>query len=435
MVAFTLSQFHELLSHPQFASKKQQDTASGDDFAACKSAQFRSRRPSCTTGFPMVTIVGLLIAATFAGQIGGPTPRDRRPDSFATGPKFQTELNQATSGTWANVELRSLLNTLGAQRRIAILLDRRIDPTAQLPVEIVDQPFRDALQGIAHQVSAELCVPGNVVYVGPPAAVKNLRTLVELRTSELKSKATGIPESRRTELSRPQSFEWPDLQTPSDIVRQISDQYHLAIRNPDLIPHDLWAAGNLPAVTSSEALSIILIQFDLTFAWVDSGQAIELSSIRERPTIERRHRSKGRTAADVARLIAEHFPDLKTTPEGADIAVTGTVEDHEAIAALLNPVPTKKPSPTPPAAPLRQRKFTLTFKRVPVRTVMEELKKSKIVFVYDEAALTTAGINLDQTVNMELNNATADEFFRSLFDPLMLAFEIDNVTVKLTPKK
>lgn len=383
----------------------------------------------------MVTIVGLLIAATFAGQTGGATPRDRRPDSFATGPKFQTELNQATSGTWENVELRALLNALGAQRRIAILLDRRIDPTAQLPVEIVDQPFREALQGIAHQVPAELCVPGNVVYVGPLAAVKNLRTLVELRTSELKSKATGIPESRRTELARPQSFEWPDLQTPSDILRQIADQYHLTVRNSELVPHDLWAAGNLPTATAAEALSIILIQFDLTFAWIDSGQAIELSPIRENPTVERRHRSKGRSAADVARLIAEQFPKLKATQDGSDVIVSAAVDDHEAIAALLNPAASKKPSPTPAAAPLRQRKFTLTFKRVPVRTVMDELKKSKVVFVYDETALTTAGISLDQTVNMELNNATADEFFKSLFDPLMLAFEIDNVTVKLTPKK
>jgi hypothetical protein len=383
----------------------------------------------------MVTIVGLLIAVACAGQSGGNSARDRRPDGLVTGQKFQFELGQTTSGTWANVEFRALLNALATQRRIAILLDRRIDPTRTIPVEITELPFREALQVVARQASAELCVPGNLVYVGPPAAVKRLRTLIELRSSELQSKAKGVRETRRTELMRPQTFTWPDLQTPSDILQEISEQYHLSIRNPELVPHDLWAAGALPAATSSEALSIILIQFDLTFTWVDGGQAIELSPIPDTIVVERKHRSKGRTAADISKLIAEHLPELKTTQEGSEVAVTGTVEEQEAVAALLNPPATKKPPVAQAAAPLRQRAFTLNFKRVPVRTVMDELKKSKVVFVYDEAAFKAASINLDQTVDLELNKATADEFFRALFDPLLLTFEVDNVTVKLTPKK
>jgi hypothetical protein len=382
----------------------------------------------------MVTIVGLLIAVACAGQTGGNSVRDRRSDSFVTGQKFQLELGQTTSGTWANVEFRALLNALGAQRRVAILLDRRIDPTRSLPVEIAELPFREALQVVAHQASAELCVPGNLVYVGPPAAAKRLRTLIELRSAELQSKAKGVRETRRTELTRPQTFSWPDLQTPSDILQEISAQYHLTIRNPELVPHDLWAAGNLPAVTASEALSIILIQFDLTFAWIDGGQAIELIPVPEAIAIERKHRSKGRTTADISKLIAEHLPELKQTQEGSEVAVTGTVEEQEAVAALLNPPVTRKPPVVQPVAPLRQRAFTLSFKRVPVRTVMDELKKSKVVFIYEEATLKSAGINLDQTVDLELNKASADEFFKSLFDPLLLTFEIDNVTVKLSPK-
>lgn len=383
----------------------------------------------------MVTIVGLMIAVACAGQFGGNSVRDRRPDGFVTGQKFQFELGQTTSGTWANVEFRALLNALSIQRRVAILLDRRIDPTRSIPVEITELPFREALQVLAHQASAELCVPGNMVYVGPPAAVKRLRTLIELRSTELQAKAKSVRETRRTELMRPQTFTWSDLQAPSDILQEISEQYHLTIRNPELVPHDLWAAGTLPAVTSSEALSIILIQFDLTFAWADGGQAIELSSIPEIIAIDRKHRSKGRTAADISRLITEHLPELKTTQEGSEVVVTGTVEDQEAVTALLNPPATKKPAATQPAAPLRQRAFTLNFKRVPVRTVMDELKKSKVVFIYDEATLKAASIDLDQTVDLELNKASADEFFKAIFDPLMLTFEIDNVTVKLSPKK
>lgn len=382
----------------------------------------------------MMTVVGLLIAITCVGQAGSGGPRDRQPDGFVTGPKFHVELNQATSGTWSNVEFRTMLNALGAQRRVATLIDRRIDPTVKLPVEMIDQPFREGLQGIARQVSAEVSTPENVVYLGPPAAVKRLRTLIELRTQELQSKTIGVRESRRTELTRAHNVKWPDLQTPEEILQQIAEQYHLTIRKQDLIEHDLWAGGNLPAVTAAEALSLILIQFDLTFAWVDGGQAIELCPISDQVQMEKKHRSKGRTAADITKLISENLPELRPHTEGSDVVVSGTVEEHEAIAALLNPTIVKKPT-TPPVAPLKQRSFTLTFRRVPVRAVMDELKKSKVVFVYDEDVLKEAGVNLGQTVDLELNKASADEFLNALFSPLMLSFEVDNVTVKLTPKK
>ena len=406
-------------------------------------------------GLPMVTIIGLILAAATVGQTSPNVPRERPATSaksindsptspksvaatpatdFLTGPKFHLELDQATSGSWTNVELRSLLNKLAAERRVAILLDRRIDPTVRWPVDIVNRSLRDGLQEIAHKAAADISVPDNVVYVGPPAAVHRLRTLIELRSVELQSKSNPVRDSRRTELTRPQSFSWDDLETPGDILQRIADRHHLSIKRPEMVPHDLWAGSTLPIVTAAGALSLVLIQFDLTFVWVDAGQGIELVPIPEHVVVERRPRAKGRSAAETLKLIAERYPDLDAKLEGADVLVRGTLEEHEAVAALLNPSSTKKPT-GPVPAPLRQRNFTLTFKRAPVRDVMKKLEESNVVFVYDAAALTAAGVNLDQTVDLELNKAPADEFFQALFSPLKLAFEIDNLTVKLIPKK
>jgi hypothetical protein len=403
----------------------------------------------------MVTIIGLILAAAGAGQPGPVAPRERPPGAakpasptpglpkpgavapptdFLTGSKFHLELDQATSGSWTNVELRSLLNTLASERRVAILLDRRIDPTTPRPVDIVNRSLKDGVREIAAKAGAEISIPGNVIYVGPPAAAGRLRTLIELRSTELLSKTNAVREIRRNESTRPQTFSWEDLDTPGDILRQIVERYHLTMRKPELVPHDLWAGGTLPGVTAAEALSLVLIQFDLTFAWIDEGQGIELVPVPERVVIERRPRAKGRTAADTLKLIAGRFPNLEAKLDGADVLVSGTLEDHEAVAALLNPSSIRKPAgPTP--APLRQRIFTLTFKRAPVRDVMKKLEESGVVFAYDAAALTAAGVDLNQTVDLDLNKATADEFFKALFSPLKLSVEIDNLTVKLTPKK
>ena len=151
-------------------------------------------------------------------------------------------------------------------------------------------------------------------------------------------------------------------------------------------------------------------------------------------SVERRPRAKGRTASDTLKLILEQFPDLDARLDGGDVLVTATLEEHEAVIALLNPSTIKRP-PEKGAAPLRQRTFTLKFERVPVRAVMQKLEESSVVFVYDAKALETAGINLDQTIDLQLDKASADEFCKAVFSPLKLSFELDNLTIKLTPKK
>ena len=58
----------------------------------------------------------------------------------------------------------------------------------------------------------------------------------------------------------------------------------------------------------AEALTVVLIQFDLTFRWTDAGAAIELLPIPEQVSIERKHHSKLKPA-DAMSLIRQRFPD------------------------------------------------------------------------------------------------------------------------------
>ena len=382
----------------------------------------------------MVTIIGLVLAVACTGQTGSSAPRDRATTEFLTGPKFQAELDKPLSGSWTNVELRTLLNKLASKAGIAILLDRRVDPTTTIPVEIVNRSLKDGLEEMARKRGAGISIPDNVVFMGPPSAVSRLRTLIELRSAELQSKTNPVPERRRNSLARRHTFSWGDLDTPAEILKQIADHHQLPIRQLDRVPHDLWAGNSLPSVTAAEALSLVLIQFDLTFAWTEGGQEIELIPIPETVVVERRPRAKGRSSTDILKSVNEQFPGLAAHLDGTEVVVRGTVEEHEAVAAFLNPSTIRKPA-VPGLTPLRKRLFTLTYQRAPVRAIMKEMEKTGSIFVYDAAALSAAGIDLDQPIDLKLEKATVDEFFKALFTPLKLSFEIDNVTVKLTPKK
>ena len=354
---------------------------------------------------------------------------------FQTGPRFQTEIDRLLSASWANVELRDLLKKIGEDRRVAILLDRRIDPTVQLPLNLTNSSLREGVRDLARLIGADISVAEPVVFVGPPTATQRLRTLIELRSSELFSRESSIPEKRRMELTTRHTVTWQDLDSPAEIVQRIADRYRLKIGDLDLLPHDLWAANTLPSVSAAEALSLILIQFDLTFAWTGAGQGIELVSAPERPLIEKHHRVKGRTATEALKLVQQFGPNLDIKVDGSELVMRGLLEDHEAVAAMVGGSTPKKPDATTGVKPIKQRLFTLKIDRVPVRVLMQKLEESEIVFEYNAEQLAAAGINLDQTIKLEVEKASAAEFFKTVFDPLGLTAEIDNLTVKLKPKR
>ena len=393
----------------------------------------------------MSSVITLLIAIAAIDQTEASDKHARPVTEFQTGARFLTEIDRTLSASWANVELRDLLQKIGDERRVAILLDRRVDPALQLPLNLTNSSLREGIRDLAQLIGAEISVAEPVIYVGPPTAAQRLRTLIELRSSELSSRESSIPEKRRVELATKHTVAWQDLDSPVEIVQRIADRYRLTIRHLDLLPHDLWVADTLPSVTAAEALSLVLIQFDLTFAWTGkseggTGQGIELVSAPERPVIEKRHRVKGRTATEALKLVQQYGPDLseKTAKsvklDGSELVVSGLLEDHEAVAALLGGSATKRPDATAGVKPIKQRLFTLKIDRVPARVLMKKLEESEITFEYNAEQLAAAGIDLDQPIKLEVEKASAADFFKAVFDPLRLSVEIDNLTVKLKPK-
>ncbi len=376
----------------------------------------------------------ILITTVVAVQMGSGTVREQPSVIFQTGSRFQSELERPLSGSWSNVELRDVLNKISRDRRIAILLDRRIDPTVELPINITNRTLRQGLQDIALLSDAETCIAEPVVYVAPAAVTRRLRTLIELRSNELHAADVKIPEERLFELSKRHRFSWLNLDTPSEILRSIADRYRLHLINPELVPHDLWPGNTLPDTNAAEALSLILNQLDLTFRWLDRGQGIELGTIPEQIWIEKRYRVKGRTADEATKLIIQRWPKIDIQPKGSELVVRGLLEEHEAVAAILTGSSLKKPTIITGPAPIRQRQFTLKVERVPVRALMKKLEESDIAFEYDAVQLKAAGVDLDQAIGLEVEKASADEFFKAVFEPLKLVVEIDNLTVKLTPE-
>lgn len=377
--------------------------------------------------------VALLTGILLSGPEFEVLPERPVPMRLAGG-KFEAELRRPITAAWQSVPLRSVLRRIADERQVTILLDRRIDPTREIAVDFAGTPLAAALETLASQCDADVRAVANAAYVGPSEAAAKVRTLMELRRDELVATESAVPTRRQFELSQRRTIHWNDLDRPEDILRTVGSLYSLEVAGLERIPHDLWAGATLPEVTAGEALSLVLIQFDLTFAWTDRGEGLRIVPAPERPKLERRYRPRGQTAMATAVEWREAVPGLVTEPAGTQVVVRGTAEQHDAVAELIRP--TRRPRAESSAegpTPVERRQFSLKIDQVPASALMKKLEESGIVFEYDAEALQAAGIDLDQPISLTIRDAKAEEFFRAVFEPLGLKHSIEGLTVRLRP--
>ena len=377
-----------------------------------------------------VAILAAACAATSGAHQAAPPDRVE----WLTAKPFQQALAAPIAATWENVDLRTITRRIAATRGTAILLDRRIDPSRQVESSASNQSLLEFLQELAREAGGQASVIGNVVYIGPEESAGKLRTLVALRQRELQSEEFAIPPSRRSGLAAAETFQWNDLESPADLIRQEAESRKLSIEGLEQIPHDLWAGNLLPQASAAETLSLLLIQWNLTFEWIPQGRGIKLIPVPERVAIARTHLPpKGTKPARALEQWQQEFPGMTGRVSGGEVLVEATLEQHEAIENLKRPH--TPASPVRPK-PLKQERFSLRIKDAPASSLMKKLGEpayGQLTFEYDDDALKEAGIDLNRRITFEVKNATIEQLLKAALEPLGVAVELDNRTVHLKP--
>jgi hypothetical protein len=379
-----------------------------------------------------------ILCCVLIGSDAGAVVLDRPVPKLLIGKPFEEVLDNKLTASWTNVPMRGILQRISANYEISILLDRRLDPSRELQIDLDTQPLAAAVHQIAERQQGSTSVVGNTIYVGPTPSAARLRTLVQLRADELFALESDAAQGRKFKLADRRTIHWNDLDEPADILSHIVQLYELRVEGGERIPHDLWAGATLPSVNAFEALSLVLVQFDLTFAWIDDARGIRLQPIPDDVSLTRSYTPRGRPLRTPLQQWQEAFPGLRGEVVGGAIVVRGRLEQHEALADSLRPASSQRRVPRPATtgpAPLERRQFTLKIENVPARALIERLEMSDIVFKYDARELAAAGIDLNKTISLDVTKAPPDEFFHAVLDQLGLEFTIDNLTVTMKPKR
>ncbi len=346
---------------------------------------------------------------------------------------FNRALAEPLTARFDDLELGELLHTLGNERRLAFLIDRRIDPTRHVSWRTGGEPLVDAVSDRLAAQHASARAIGSTIFVGPQNSLTKLRTAIALRMDELRAGGDATLK-QQFQVLRDYTLSWDDAAEPREVLRQISARWKIGIDGIDDTPYDLWPAGLMHDVNFVEALSLVLIQYDRTFTWNEGASGVTIVPMPERVWIERPHAVPAARRDSLRGDVEGILKSIDHTLERDRLLVRASIEEHEKIATMLGQRPGKSTPTKVSVAPLKQRLFTLTAEKVRVGDALQALREQGIAIEYDAAAFEAAKIDLETRVDLKLNKATADVFLSALCEPLGVEYAIDGVTVTLTVK-
>ncbi len=194
---------------------------------------------------------------------------------WATGAALEQRLAGNVSLQFANSPMRQAIRRISEAKQVAILLDRRVDPGQKLDITLKDVSLESALQAIARRSGLGMSRLGNVVYFGPAPVAKRLRAVA----AALEKDVRRLPSAAQRKYLSPKRLAWDDLASPRDLLTELARQNGLKIDGLEKMPHDLWASADLPAISLIDRLTLIAIQFDLTFKPADGGRRLDLVAV------------------------------------------------------------------------------------------------------------------------------------------------------------
>jgi hypothetical protein len=305
--------------------------------------------------------------------------------AWLTGKPREEQLAEPIGVAWGAAPVRATLDHLARAQRVAVLLDRRVDPSREINLTTDAMPLGSVIGDVARRLGLDVCQYQSVVYLGPPGSATRLKAVATRRHDD----ARRLPAAAARRVLRKKPLRWDDFATPRQVLAELGRSGPVRIEGEDRVPHDLLAAADLPALALVDRLTLLLFQFDLTFEITGDGKGIRIVPLPE--DIASMGAPLGRSdQAPPATAPAPPNPDLSEPPDLTKVRVE-----------------------------------RMTVESQPLGNVLDQLaKRWKLKLQIDEPSLQRAGKSLDRRVSLRIENATVPELLEALLKPEGLTFRL-----------
>lgn len=332
---------------------------------------------------------------------------------WLTGKALAKQNETPLSATWNESPLRQQLTDFAAQRRTAIYVDRRVDPSTKQTIVFSDRTTEQIVWDVAQQNELGVARIGELLYVGPRSTAARLPFVIR----DLKKALSKFTTQRRRAWLKQQSIFWNDATTTAEFQTWLLNQ---GVTIEGQLPHDVWAAGDLPAVSRLESTSIILAGFGLSFelsaqdgssAKRDAIQLIAFPDLKQEILRYRLARDCPVTPP----MMERRFPELKISGRSSSITLEGSVEslaDFEAWMVEQQCADVDENAVRP---------FTVNTTATRGSILATIAGQTGREFKFDEASQAA----LQQRVTLDLKKVMIDELIGACLDGTKLRYRLD----------
>jgi len=361
-----------------------------------------------------------------SGQHLGSSPGNRE---WLTGRKLDVRLKSKMGATWSNVSLRSAVVSLSRTQRVAVFLDRRLNPDQLIDLSVVEDSLFNLFQRIAQQVGGDLSRLGDILYLGPAKSSRVLRTTAQIAASSASKLSPRMAKTWRAKAP----WEWPFLSTPREILRQLATENRFTYDNLDAIPHDLWDAETFPPLSLVNRITLAVIGFDLTFSVKKDPYIVRFIPIPQDIALERRYKTS-RPLGQLIRDFSEIMPEAKVSTTQGEVVVRGLLEEHERFKELLTGSVQTRRTGNAPTLKTRMR-IRVELRDKPVGEVMQDFAhRSGYTLEIDSRAIEQAGLSLETLISLSLSvTMSPQELFQAIAKPAGMGVSIHGKTITLVP--
>lgn len=328
----------------------------------------------------------LFVCSGLAGDASAETT------NWLTGRDLDQRLDRSVSVTFSGRELRNGLSSLATQQKVAIWIDRRVDPHQKIDLAIRDLPLGETIQELARHVDLSSTRLGPVIYVGPITTAEKLATVVQRQRAQIKN----LPGPRRKVLLARRPLAWHERATPQQVLAQIGDGFQIAAIDVDKLPHDLWPANSLPPLDLAEQLTLVTAGFDRAFRINRKGTKWRLEPMPE-------------DISDAAK---------KKTPAASQRSPASRQQDKD----------------TDETIPDRKR-ITLRVEDVRLRTLLRSVEQQLSLSIDFDERLQADESTLNQRVSVDATDATIDEFVAAVLQDTGLSHRREGRKIRISPAK
>jgi hypothetical protein len=248
---------------------------------------------------------------------------------WLTGSKLDQLNSELFSLTWRDSPIRERLIRLSRQKKVALFIDRRIDPSTPVDISVTDVSFEHFLWRVAASHDWGVARLDDFYFLGPADTAAALPILWQ----QLKEENRKHRNQFQVDWNQREKFYLPALSSPGDALDRLSRVYGFQVESEKL-PHDLWFETDLPALTLDQRVALLVVGFGRWIERSNDGELVRLIPF-ESPAHGKIKLGRFENARTRVRELRESFPEVRFSNSGKIIYASGSPRQLAEIRSAM----------------------------------------------------------------------------------------------------